>query len=37
VPLAELAAAAEGGALVDLKTLALVQALRLRCPELFTR
>jgi nudix-type nucleoside diphosphatase (YffH/AdpP family) len=33
--LAELAALAERGALTDLKTLALVQALRLRRPELF--
>ena len=35
LPLAELAAAADRGGLVDLKTLALVQALRLRRPELF--
>ena len=35
MPLAELGAMAERGALADLKTLALVQALRLRRPELF--
>jgi nudix-type nucleoside diphosphatase (YffH/AdpP family) len=34
-PLAELAALADAGALTDLKTLALVLALRLRRPELF--
>ncbi|HEX8166759.1 MAG TPA: NUDIX hydrolase [Beijerinckiaceae bacterium] len=35
MPLSELAGMAEHGALADLKTLALVQALRLRRPELF--
>jgi nudix-type nucleoside diphosphatase (YffH/AdpP family) len=35
MPLAELGAMAERGALADLKTLALVQALRLRRPDLF--
>lgn len=35
ISLADLAAHAEGGHLIDLKTLALVQALRLRRPELF--
>ena len=35
MPLSELAGMAERGALADLKTLALVQALRLRRPELF--
>lgn len=35
MPLAELAALAEHGDLADLKTLALVQALRLRRPDLF--
>ena len=35
MPLAELARMAEQGALTDLKTLALVQALRLRQPDLF--
>jgi nudix-type nucleoside diphosphatase (YffH/AdpP family) len=35
-PLAQLAAMADGGRLTDLKTLALVLALRLRRPELFT-
>ncbi|MBE7219676.1 MAG: NUDIX hydrolase [Caulobacteraceae bacterium] len=35
LPLAELAAMADAGAIVDMKTLALVQTLRLRRPELF--
>lgn len=35
LPLAELAAMADSGALADLKTLFLVQTLRLRRPELF--
>jgi hypothetical protein len=35
MPLAQLVEMAEGGTLDDLKTLALVQALRLRRPELF--
>ena len=35
VPLADLWAAAEGRDAVDLKTFALIQALRLRRPELF--
>ena len=35
MPLAELAAMAESGALCDLKTFALVQTLRMRRPELF--
>jgi hypothetical protein len=35
MPLAELAWMAERGALTDLKTLALIQALRLRRPNLF--
>jgi nudix-type nucleoside diphosphatase (YffH/AdpP family) len=37
VDLAELAASADAGELVDLKTFALVQALRLRRPDLFPR
>lgn len=37
MPLAELAALADRGGLADLKTLALVQALRLRRPALFER
>jgi hypothetical protein len=36
IPLAELAAMADSGALHDMKTLLLVQTLRLRRPELFT-
>ena len=35
LPLAELAAMADAGQIVDMKTLALVQTLRLRKPELF--
>ena len=35
LPLAELAAMADAGQIVDMKTLALVQTLRLRRPELF--
>jgi nudix-type nucleoside diphosphatase (YffH/AdpP family) len=35
MPLAELARVADQGALSDMKTFALVQSLRLRCPELF--
>jgi nudix-type nucleoside diphosphatase (YffH/AdpP family) len=37
MPLAEIAAMADSGALADMKTLLLVQTLRLRRPELFTR
>lgn len=37
VPLADLAAEADAGTLLDMKTLVLVQALRLRRPELFGR
>jgi nudix-type nucleoside diphosphatase (YffH/AdpP family) len=36
VPLAALGDAARSGRLLDLKTLALVQALMLRCPEMFS-
>jgi hypothetical protein len=36
MPLGELAAMADAGTLNDMKTLALVQTLRLRKPELFT-
>ena len=35
LPLAELAAMADAGQIMDMKTLALVQTLRLRKPELF--
>ena len=35
VPLADLAAQADAGTLLDMKTLVLVQTLRLRRPELF--
>jgi nudix-type nucleoside diphosphatase (YffH/AdpP family) len=37
MPLAELAAMADAGALTDVKTLLLVQTLRLRRPELFAK
>jgi nudix-type nucleoside diphosphatase (YffH/AdpP family) len=37
IPLAELAAQADEGRIADMKTLALVQTLRLRRPELFRR
>jgi hypothetical protein len=35
LPLAELAAMADAGQIMDMKTLAVVQTLRLRRPELF--
>jgi nudix-type nucleoside diphosphatase (YffH/AdpP family) len=37
LPLAELAAMADAGQIMDMKTLAIVQTLRLRKPELFCR